>query len=97
MYKMREYFPPNLTSHSENIKVDLDLTSYATKSDLRNITHVDTSSFAIKTNLSSLKTEVDKLDIDKLVPVPTDLAKLSNNVKIMNQKLKQIQKTCLLK
>ena len=59
-----------------NVKVDLS--SYATKTDLKNITHIDTSSFALKTNLASLKTEVDKLDIDKLVPVPVDLSKLSD-------------------
>ena len=45
------------------------------------MTHVDTSGFALKTNLATLKTEVDKLDIDKLVPVPTHLSKLSNVVK----------------
>ena len=77
---MSEYFPKP-SSHEENIKVKIDLTNYATKEDIKNITHVDTSSFALKTNLSSLKTEVDKLDIDKLVPVPTDLSKLSNVVK----------------
>ena len=52
-----------------------------TKTDLKNVTHVDTSSFALKTNLASLKTEANKLEIDKLVPVPTDLSKLSNVVK----------------
>ena len=57
------------------------MSNYATKTDLKNVTHVDTSSFALKTNLANLKTEVDKLDIDKLVPVPTDLIKLSNVVK----------------
>ena len=56
---------------------------YATKTDLKNVIHVDTSSFALKTNLANLKTEVDKLDIDKLVPVPTDLSKLSNVVKMI--------------
>ena len=76
---MSEYFPKP-SSHEENIKVKIDLTNYATK-DIKNFTHVDTSSFALKTNLSSLKTEVDKLDIDKLVPVPNDLSKLSNVVK----------------
>ena len=49
--------------------------------DFKNVTHVDTSRFALKTNLTILKTEVDKLDIDKLEPVPTDLSKLSNVVK----------------
>ena len=77
---MSEYFPKP-SSHEENIKVKIDLTNYATKENIKNITQVDTSSFALKTNLSSLKTEVDKLDIDKLVPVPTDLSKLSNVVK----------------
>ena len=62
-----------------NVKVDLS--NYATETDIKNISHVDTSSFALKTNLANLKTEVDKLDIDKLVPVPVDLSKLSNVVK----------------
>ena len=73
------YYPPYKSS-SNNIKVDLDLTNYATKTDLNNITHVDTSSFASKTNLTALKTEVDKIDIDKLKTAPTDLAKLTNAV-----------------
>ena len=77
---MSEYFPKP-QSHEENIKVKIDLSDYATKEDIKNITRIDTSSFALKTNLSSLKTEVDKLDIDKSVPVPTDLSKLSNVVK----------------
>ena len=57
--------------------------NYATKTDIKNISHIDTSSFALKTNLANLKTEVDKLDIDKLVPVPVDLSKLSDVVKMM--------------
>ena len=61
--------------------MELDLSSYGTKTDLKNVAHVDVSSFALKTNLATLKTEVDKLDIAKLVPVPNDLAKLSNVVK----------------
>ena len=77
---MSEYFPKP-QSHEENIMVKIDLSNYATKEDIKNITHVDTSGFALKSNLSSLKTEVDKLDINKLVPVPTDLSKLSNVVK----------------
>ena len=64
----------------ESINIKSDLSNYATKADIKNISHVDTSSFALKTNLSNLKTEVDKLDIDILVPVPTDLSKLSNVV-----------------
>ena len=59
----------------------MQLCNYAIKTDLKNVTHVDTSSFALKTNLANLKTEVDKLDIDKLVPVPVDLSKLSDVVK----------------
>ena len=70
-------------SFGGNINVKVDLSNYATKTDLKNVTHVDTSSFALKTNLASLKTEVDKLDIDKLAPVPTDLSKLSDAVKMM--------------
>ena len=73
-------FPP-YNSSGRNIKVEIDLSSYATKTDLKNVTHVDVSSFASKTNLASLKTKVDKLDIDKLAPVYNDLAKLSNVVK----------------
>ena len=77
---MSQCFPPYRSS-GRNIKVELDLSSYATKTDLKNVTHVNASSFSSKTNLVSLKTEVDKLGIDKLVPVPNDLAKLSNIVK----------------
>ena len=80
-YKMSAYYPP-YRSYSNNIKVELDLANYATKTDLKNITHVDVSSFASKTNLADLKTEVDKIDVDKLKTTPTDLAKLSNVVKI---------------
>ena len=57
------------------------MSNYATKTDLKNVTHVDTSSFALKTNLANLKTEVDKLDLDKLAPIPVDLSKLSDVVK----------------
>ena len=77
---MSEYFPKP-QSHEENIKVKIDLSIYATKADINNITHVATSRFALKTNLFSFKNKVDKLDIDKLVHVPTDLGKLSNVVK----------------
>ena len=87
-YKMSTYYPPYKSS-SNNIKVELDLTNYATKIDLNNITHVDTSSFASKTNLAALKSEVDKIDIDKLKTAPTDLAKLTNAVEndLVKQKL----------
>ena len=77
---MSQYFPPYNNS-SENIKVELDLSNYATKKDIKDITHVDTSSYALKTNLAALKTEVDNIDTDKLKTVPNDLAKLSNVVK----------------
>ena len=79
---MSQYFPKPFNSHfGDSIKVKIDLSNYATKTDIKNISHVDTSSFALKTNLASLKTEVDKLDIDKLVPFPVDLGKLSDAVK----------------
>ena len=71
---------PKPSNHKENIKVEIDLSNYATKTDINNIAHVDTSNFALKTNLANLKTEVDKLDIEKLVPIPADLSKLSNVV-----------------
>ena len=77
---MSQYFPPYRSSRGD-IKVELGLSNYATKTDLKNVIHVDVSSFASKTNLASLKTEVDKLDIDKLLPVPNDLAKIRNVVK----------------
>ena len=76
---MSTYYLPYKSS-SQNIKVELDLANYATKDDVKNITHVDVSSFASKTNLAALKTEVDKIDVDKLKTVPVDLAKLSNVV-----------------
>ena len=79
--KMSKCFPEPYKPFGGDIKVTVDISNYATKTDLKNVTHVDTSSFALKTNLATLKTEVDKLDIDKLVPVPTDLSKLSNVVK----------------
>ena len=78
---MSQYFPKPFRSFGGNINVKVDLSNYATKTDLKNITHTDTSSFALKTNLTSLKTEVDKLGIDKLAPVPVDLSKLRGVVK----------------
>ena len=74
------YYPPYNNS-SKNIKVELGLSNYATKDDVKNITHVNVSSYATKTNLAALKTEVDKIDVDKLKTTPADLAKLSNVVK----------------
>ena len=78
---MGQYFPKPFKSFGWNINVKVNLSNYATKTDLKNATHVDTLRFALKTNLASLKTEVDKLDIDKLVPFPVDLSKLSDVVK----------------
>ena len=79
---MSQYFPKPFNSHfGDSIKVKIDLSNYATKTDIRNISHVDTSSFALKTILASPKTEVDKLDIDKLVHIPVDWSKLSDVVK----------------
>ena len=78
---MSQYFPEPFRNFGGNINIIVDLPNYATKTDLKNVAHVDTSSFALKTNLANLKTEVDKLDIDKLVPVPVDLSKPSDVVK----------------
>ena len=80
---MIQYFPKPFRSFGGNINVKVDLSNYATKTDLKNVTHVDTSSFALKTNLASLKTEVDKLDVDKLVSVPFYLSELSELLKMM--------------
>ena len=91
---MGEYFPKPYELFGD-INVRVDLSNYVTKQDLKNITHVDTLGLALKTNLanlidnlkslpnnlSNLKTKVDKLDIDNLVPIPVDLSKLSNVVK----------------
>ena len=79
---MSKYFPKSFNSHFGNsINVKVDFSNYATKSDLKNVTHVDTSRFALKANLDNLKTEVNKLDIDKLFPVLVHLHKLSDVVK----------------
>ena len=79
---MQTYFPKPFNSNfGDSIKVKIDLNNYATKTDIKNISHVDTSSFALKANLANLKAEVDKLDVDKLVPIPVDLSKLSDVVK----------------
>ena len=82
---MNQYFPIPFNSHfGDIIKVKIDLSNYVTKTDSKNISHVDTSRFALKTNLASLKTEVDELDIDKLVPIPVDLSKLSDVFNLSN-------------
>ena len=78
---MSQYLPKPFRRFQENINIKVDLSNYATKTHLKNLTHVDTSSFALKTNLTSLKTEVDKVDIDKLAPFTVDLIKLSDVVK----------------
>ena len=78
---MSQYFPKPFRSFGGSINVKVDLSNHSAKTDIKNILHVDISSFALKSKLASLKTEVDKLDIDKLVPVPVDLSKLSDVVK----------------
>ena len=85
---MSQCFPKPYEPFGGDINVRVDLSNYATKTDIKNISHVDTSSFALKSNLANLKTEVDKLDIDKLVPIPADLSKLSDIVKrLLSKKL----------
>ena len=78
---MSQYFPKLYGRFGGNINVKGDISNYATKADLKNVTHIDTSRFALKTNLASLKTEVDEQDVDKLVSVPVDLSKFSDAVK----------------
>ena len=78
---MSQYFHKPYEPFGGDINVKVDLSNYATKTDLKNVSHVDVSSYALKSNLASLKTNVDKLDIEKLKPVPNDLAALSNAVK----------------
>ena len=88
---MTTYYPPYKSS-TNNVKVELDLTNYATKTDLKNITHVDVSSFASKTNLAALKTEIDKIDVDKLKMTPIDLDKVILFKMMLLKKLIIIQK-----
>ena len=78
--KMSHYFPKPYEPFCGDINVKVDLSNYATKTDIKNISHVNTSSFAWKSNLTSLRTEVDKLDIDKLKDLPNDLSNLKNKV-----------------
>ena len=80
---MSQYSPKPYKPFGADINVKVDLSNYATKTDLKKLSHVDVSSFALKTNLASIKTEVDKLDIDKLVPIAVDFSKLSDVVKMM--------------
>ena len=78
---MSQYFPKPYEPFGGANNVKVDLSNYATKTDMKYVSHIDTSSFALKPNLASLKTKVEKLDINKLVPVPVDLNKLSDVVK----------------
>ena len=78
---MSKFYPKPYEPFGGDINITVDLSNYATRTDLKNVTHVDTPSFALKTNLPNLKTEVDKVDIDKLAPVATDLSKQINVVK----------------
>ena len=78
---MSQYFPKPYEPFGGDINVKVDLSNYATKTDLKNVSHDDVSSFALKSNLAGLKTELDRIDADKLKTVPVDLAKLSNVVK----------------
>ena len=78
---MSQYFPKPCETFGGDINVKVDLSNNATKTDLKNVSHADVSSFELKSNLPSLETKVDKLDIDKLVPIPVDLRKLSDVVK----------------
>ena len=79
-YTMSQYFPKQYQPFVGDINVKVDLSNYATKTDLKEATGIDTSNFVIKSNLSSLKTGADKIDVDKLKTVPVDLSKLSNVV-----------------
>ena len=78
---MSQYFPKPYELFGADINVKVNLSNYGTKTDFKNVSHVDVSSIVIKSNLASLKTEVDKIDVDKLKPVPNDLSKQSNVVK----------------
>ena len=78
---MSQYFPKPYKPFGGDINVKVDLSNYATKTDLKNVSHVDVSSFALKSTLASLKTEIDKIDADKLKTVQVVIAKLSNVVK----------------
>ena len=77
---MSQYFPKPYESFARDINVKVDLSNHATKTDIRNISHVGTSSFALKLNLAGLKTEIDKFDMDKLKSLPNNLSNLKNKV-----------------
>ena len=78
--KMSQYFPKPYEPFGGDINVKVDLSNYATKSDLKNATGIDTSKLAAKSDLVSLKSDVDKLDIDKLKSLPTHLNNLKSKV-----------------
>ena len=80
---MSQYFPKPHKPFGGDINVKVDLSNYPTKTDLKSISHIDVGSYALKTNLAALKTEVDEINTDKLKTVPDNLAKLSNVVKMM--------------
>ena len=80
LYKMSKYFPKPYKPFGGDINIKVDLSSYATKKDIKNITHIDTSSFALKMNLANLKTEDDKLDIDKLKSLLNNLSNLKTKI-----------------
>ena len=83
---MSQYFPKPFNSHfGDSIKVKNDLSNQATKADIKDISHLDTSSFALKTNLANLKTEVHKLDVDKLVPIPVDLSDVVKKMMLLKK------------
>ena len=77
---MSQYFPKPYKPFGRGINVKVDLSNYATKNDLKDATGIDTCNFVLKSNLASFKTEADKLDTDKLVPVPVGLSKVSDVV-----------------
>ena len=87
---MSQYFPKPYELFGGNINVKVNSSNYARKTDIKNISHVDTSRFALKKNLANLKTAVDKLDIDKLVPIPDGLSKLSNLKMMLLKKMYMI-------
>ena len=80
LYKVSKYFPKPYEPFPRDINVKVDLFNYATKANIKNITHVDTSGFALKTNLANLKNDVDKLDIDELKNLPNNLRSLKTKV-----------------
>ena len=89
---MRQYFPKPYEPFGGDINVKVDLSNYATKTDLKNVSHVDVSSFALQSNLASLKTEINKIDTDKLKTVPVDLAKLMvKKLMVRNDGVKKIE------